>query len=196
MLSDPVLQWALTLAFSATAAYAAARLILDRKPLLTVAHAVHLAMSLAMIAMCWPWGMAIPALPQFLVFAGGTAWFVAMGALQAQRRVPRAALGGHSAWHQVAHAAMMLAMVWMFLAMPSGSDAGMNAHHHGRLDPGAALTGVAVTASLVISGVIFLVETVRCLRGPTTWRGHTGDVVSGTLMSLGMAAMCWAMITG
>ena len=195
MLSDPVLQWGLTLTFSATAAYAAPRLILGRKPLVTVGDGLHLAMSLVMIAMCWSWWAALPVPPQLVIFAAGTVWFVTVAALQSWRRITRASVGGHSAWHQVAHAVMMLAMVWMLLAMPSGAEPSTQTHH-GSLGLWPALTGVVITASLATAGVVFLVEFVRCLRGRTMWLGHTGDVASGTLMSLGMAAMCWPMITG
>lgn len=196
MLTDPVLQWALTLVFSATAVYAVLRLLRDGKPILIVGNALHLVMSLVMIAMCWPWWTIIPAFPQLLVFGAGTVWFVTIAVAQGRRRISRAAVGGHSAWHQVAHAVMMLAMVWMVLAMPSGTDSTTHAHHHSGLEPWAALTGVAITSALVTSGVIFLVELLRCVRGRTGWLGHTGDVASGTLMSFGMAAMCWPMITG
>ncbi|MGO2141196.1 MAG: DUF5134 domain-containing protein [Leucobacter sp.] len=196
MLSDPVLQWALTLIFSATAMNTTVRLFADRKLLLIVGNALHLAMSIVMVAMCWPWWSLLPAVPQTLFFSAGTVWFGAIAILQVRRRITRATAGRHSAWHQVAHAVMMLAMVWMILAMPSGLDATTHAHHHGGLEPWAALTGVAITAALAISGVIFLVELIRCLRGRTTWLGHTGDVASGMLMSFGMAAMCWPMITG
>lgn len=196
MLSDPVLQWALTLIFSATALYATVRLFADRKLLLIVGNVLHLVMSVVMVAMCWPWWSVLPAVPQTLFFSAGVVWFGAIAILQVRRRISRATVGGHSAWHQVAHAVMMLAMVWMILAMPSGTDATTHAHHHGGLEPWAATSGAAITAALVTSGVIFLVELISCLRGRTNWLGHTGDVASGTLMSFGMAAMCWPMITG
>ena len=111
MLSDPVLQWTLTLAFSATAAYATLQLFTDRKPLLIAGNALHLVMSLVMIAMCWPWWTVLPPLPQTLFFSAGTAWFGAIVLLQTRRHHP-GCRGGHGAWHQVAHAGMMLAMVW------------------------------------------------------------------------------------
>lgn len=135
-LSDPVLQWVLTLTFSATAAYSALRLVNDRKPLLVVGDSLHFVMSLAMIAMCWPWWAVIPTLPRLLAFIAGTMWFVLVTVLQAQRRITCSSLGGHSAWHRVAHAIMMLAMVWMILAMPSGTDSAAHAHHHGALTCG------------------------------------------------------------
>ncbi|WP_406250303.1 DUF5134 domain-containing protein [Microbacterium sp. M] len=196
MVSDPVLQWVLTLAFTATAAYALLRLIVDRQPLLTVGNALHLVMSAAMVAMCWPWWTVVPSIPQLIVFASGAAWFAALTVLQSSRRVSHAALGGHSAWHQVSHAIMMLAMTWMVIVTPSGSTPAEDTHHHGGLDLWASLSGVAITAALLTSGVIFLVEFVLSLRGHRTWLGHTGDVASGAAMSLGMAAMSLPMITG
>ncbi|MGD9515342.1 DUF5134 domain-containing protein [Mycolicibacterium sp.] len=197
MVSDPVLQWVLTVAFSATGLYAIVRVGVDRRPLLVVGDALHLLMSVGMVAMCWLWWSAIPATAQIVVFGLATVWFAVLLVLQLARRLPRAALGGHSPWHQAAHAIMMLAMVWMTLSMTTGETAGDHSHHHGRgLPMWAALSGVALTAALLAAGVIFLVELIVCLRGRTTWLGHTGDVAAGTAMSLGMAAMCWPMITG
>ena len=195
MLSDSLLQWALTLTFSSTAMYSTVRLLADRKLLLIVGNVLHLVMSLVMVAMCWPWWSLLPAVPQTLFFSAGAVWFVAIAILQVRRRTTRAGVGGHSAWHQVTHAVMMLSMVWMILAMPSGTNATTHAHHGG-LEPWAAASGVAITATLVTAGVIFLVELISCLRGRMNWLGHTGDAASGVFISFGMAAMCWPMITG
>jgi len=197
MVSDPALQWLLTIAFSATGLYAAVRVAVDRAPLLVVGHALHLAMSAGMVAMCWPWWAAIPAAPQLAVFGAAGAWFAGLIALQLARRVPRAAVGGHSPWHQAAHAIMMLGMVWMTASMGVGQEPGDHGHHHGgALALWASLSGVALTAALLVAGVLFLVELAVGLRGRRTWLGHTGDVAAGTVMSFGMAAMCWPMITG
>ena len=207
MVSDPVLQWVLTVAFSATGLSALVRIGIDRRPLVVVGHLLHLAMSAGMVAMCWPWWTTISAVPQLIVFGGAAAWFVVLLVLQLARRIPRAALGGHSPWHQAAHAIMMFAMVWMVVSMSAadaamagtGADMAMDggAHHHGGSLPlWASLSGVALTAALLVRGVVFLVELIVCLRGRTTWLGHTGDVTTGTVMGLGMAAMCWPMITG
>lgn len=196
MVSDPVLQWALTVAFSATGLYAIVRIGVDRKLLLVVGHVLHLAMSAGMVAMCWPWWSEIPAIPQIALFGGAGIWFAVLIVLQLARRVPRTTLGGHGPWHQAAHAIMMFAMVWMTVSMGSGEGSGDHTHHHGGLPMWASLSGVGLTATLLVAGVIFLVELILCLRGPTTWLGHTGDVAAGTVMSLGMAAMCWPMIVG
>lgn len=204
MVSDPVLQWVLTVAFSATGFYALVRIGVDRRPLVMGGHLLHLVMSAGMVAMCWPWWSAIPTVPQVILFAAAVVWFVVLLVLQLARRISRAALGGHGPWHQAAHAIMMLAMVWMVVGM-STAMAGMDAdmamdggmhHHGGSLPLWASLSGVLLTAALLAAGVIFLVELIACLRGRTTWLGHTGDVAAGTVMSLGMAAMCWPMLTG
>lgn len=196
MITDPVLQWALTLAFIATGVYAGIRVLVDRRAVMIVGNVLHLAMSLAMIAMSWPWWSALPTVPQLIVFAGGVAWFTLMLLLQLTGRVPTATLSGHSAWHQPAHAVMMLAMVWMILVMPSGNAAAGHAHHHGGLDLWASLSGVVVTAALLTSGAVFVVELLTSPRDRRSWLGHTGDVASGAVMSAGMAAMCWPMIVG
>lgn len=196
MVTDPVLQWALTLAFLATASYAGIRILVDRSPLLAVGNVLHLAMSLTMIAMCWPWWSVIPRGPQLVVFAGGLAWFLLILVLQLIGRVSRAAIGGHSAWHQAAHALMMLAMVWMIVVMPAGDSASGHSHHHGSLELWPALSGVALTAALLTSGAVFVVEFLVSSRERLRWIGHTGDVVSGAVMSIGMALMCWPMIAG
>jgi hypothetical protein len=197
MVSDPALQWVLSVVFGATGLYAVVRVFVDRAPLLRVGHLLHLLMSAGMVAMCWPWWTDIASAPQFVAFGGAAAWFLALLILQIGRRLPRAALGGHSPWHQAAHAIMMTAMVWMVASMSThGASTVDHAHHHGGLPLWASLSGVALTAALMVAGVIFLVELIVCLRGRTTWLGHTGDVAAGTVMSLGMAAMCWPMITG
>lgn len=197
MVSDPVLRWVLTVAFSATGLYSLVRITVDRAPLLIVAGLLHAMMSAGMVAMCWPWSTAVPEAPQLALFGAGAVWFVGVLALQLTRRVPRAALGDHGPWHQAAHAIMMLAMVWMSVAAGAGALAARDhAHHYSSLPVWATLVGVAITAALIVSGVVFLVELIVCLRGRRTWLGHTGDTAAGNVMSLGMAAMCWPMITG
>jgi hypothetical protein len=92
---------------------------------------------------------------------------------------------------------MMLAMVWMTVAMqPTAGAPTDHQTHHASLPISAALSGVMVTAALVVGGVLFTVELVECLRRRRSWGSHTGDAASGAVMSLGMAAMCWLMVTG
>ena len=207
MVADPVLQWALTIAFGATGLYAALRIAMTRAPLILIGQLLHLLMSAGMVAMCWPWWAALPAMPQTVVFGTATVWFAALFALQLARRVRRSAVDGHEAWHQAAHAIMMLAMVWMIVTMGLGGGAAGAAgavgttgeadaagHHHGELPLWAALSGVGLTAGLLVAGAIFAIELLRSLRGRPRWLGHAGDLAAGAVMSFGMAAMCWPMI--
>lgn len=196
MVSSPALQWLLTVAFSATMLFSALQLSRTRRPVPLVGDALHLVMSAGMIAMCWPWWGYVPAAPQLILFIFGTTWFLSLLFLQLAQRIQRVAVGGHRAWHQAAHAIMMLAMVWMIVAMPAGSDTADHAHHHDALPLWASLSGVAITASLLVFGIVFLVDVIGSIRNRATWLGHTGEAAAGAVMSLGMAAMCWPMITG
>ncbi|MPY54256.1 DUF5134 domain-containing protein [Streptomyces acidicola] len=75
---------------------------------------------LSVIAMVWPWGMEVPALPQIVVFAAGALWFVCSALWRADGgfRV-RTLLGS------LFRAVMMAAMVWMVAVMdPGGMTAG------------------------------------------------------------------------
>lgn len=204
MITDAAVQWVFTLGFAALAAYIVARFVRDRELLRRIEHALHLAMCVAMAAMVWPWWSTLPLTPMLVLFAVAGAWFALLAALVWRGRVPKQTLGGHGAWHQAAHAIMMLAMVWMVWAMstmpaaPVGSPAGMAhmGHAHGQLGLAAALSGVAATAALIVTGVVNISELATCARGRRTWLGHTGDVAAGTTMTFGMAAMCWPMIAG
>lgn len=196
MVADPALQWLLTVAFVATMLFSAFQITRTRRPVPLVGHALHLVMSIGMIAMCWPWWGAVPRVPQLIVFIFGTTWFLGVLLMQLAQRPPRVAVGVHSAWHQAAHATMMLAMLWMIVAMPAGSDPATHAHSHESLPLWAALSGVAITASLLVSGVTFLVDAIGSIHSRASWLGPSGEAAAGAVMSLGMAAMCWPMITG
>jgi hypothetical protein len=207
MIADPITQWAFTLVFAILALYSGYRVIADwKRPLQAVGHGLHVVMAADMAAMPWPWWVEISRPLQIVVFAVAAAWFLVLLVLQVRRVIPRRAIGGHGPWHGVGHGVMMLAMVWMVTVMSPlnasaisgrGDEAApASGHAHSSLSAWPALTGVATTAALVVAGVILLVELVECVRGQArTWRGHTGDVGSGTVMSIGMAAMCWLMLT-
>lgn len=205
MVTNPLAQWAFTIVFSATAMYAFCRMVVDRRhPVATVGNALHVVMSIDMVAMAWPVWSSIDALPQILVFSAGTGWYLIVAGLSARRALLPSTIGGHGAWHQIAHALMMLTMVWMTAAMQFGSsdpmDMGNQAasegmHMHSSLSTPVTLGGIALTGGLVVAGVVMVVELLGCLRNRTrSWLGHTGDLAAGAVMSLGMAAMCWLML--
>ncbi|WP_449276666.1 DUF5134 domain-containing protein [Leucobacter sp. GX24907] len=197
MFTDPVVQWGFTVLFSALTVYSVLRVFVDgSRSLQAIGHALHAVMAADMATMAWLWWAAIPSTPQLVFFVTAAVWYAIMLVLQASRRVSRRTLGGHGAWHQAVHVVMMLAMVWM-VAVMADADPSASGHDHSALPIGAALTGVAVTAGLIVAGAVFVVEFVDCVRGgKRTWAGHTGDVASGALMCLGMAAMCLPMLVG
>lgn len=206
MVTDPRAQWAFTVVFAAVAIYSLYRVFADRsRPTQAVGQGLHLLMAADMVAMSWDWWTVIPVSLQIAVFAAGTAWFLVLLVLQLRRVITRRMLGGHGPWHQVAHAVMMLAMVWMVAAMSpmvssstsgeSGTPMPASGHSHSGLTGSDAATGIAVTVALLVTAVVLVVEFVDCIRGPArTWRGHTGDVASGAVMSFGMAAMIALML--
>lgn len=180
-----MLPWVFTALFSALAIFSLLRVVTDfSRPLLAVGHVFHVAMSADMVAMSWPWWEAVPWRAELIVFVAATGWYVLLTALAAART--RIDLGPHPWWHQLMHAVMMAAMVWMVAAMPPGG------HHHA-LSPLAVGTGTVLTAALVAFAVPTAVQSYRSMR-----RGQgcgTGiDEIAATAMNLGMAGMCALML--
>ncbi|MFC4627451.1 DUF5134 domain-containing protein [Promicromonospora alba] len=199
MIDDPALQWALTALFLVTATYSGCLLLLERRPLAAVGHLLHIGMSLGMVLMCWPWWSQLPVLPQLIVFGGAAGWFALVYLAQVSRRIPRRAAGDHGPVHQALHAMMMLAMVWMVAAMTSapGSPVATSGYAHTAMSVPVVLAGVVMVTALVVAGVLFLLDCAEAAR--TCWhvhRSHTLESASGSLMSLGMVAMCWPMLVG
>lgn len=127
MVVEPVARWALSAVFAVTVACylygltqpdqrgPGLRLITD--------DALHVLMGVAMIAMLWSWGSAIPVMAYVLVFTAAALWFVARALFipstaGAAIGDPPVAPGHHGfvgmAWY---HAAMMASMVWMAVGM-------------------------------------------------------------------------------
>jgi len=94
-----------------------------------VGQFLHLAMAVAMVAMAWPWGAAVPTAGPTAFFLLATVWFVVVAFAQSGHR-------GINAYH----ASMMLAMAWMYAVMSGGllpapaeggAGGGAPAGHHG-----------------------------------------------------------------
>ncbi len=185
MVEGLFLQWAFTLVFSALAAHSLLRIVTDRSsPVALVGHAFHLAMSLDMVAMAWPWWEMVPWRAQIVVFSAATLWYAAL-ALFGSRRVSLGT-GPHPRWHQLMHAVMMGAMVWMVAAMPPGG------HHH-ELSSASFAVGAILVAALVLFGIATAWQVFASLRRRQA-RNILIDEVAATAMNIGMAGMCALML--
>ncbi|MGB7360655.1 MAG: DUF5134 domain-containing protein [Mycobacterium sp.] len=129
MIEDLLPRWIVTTLFVLSAAECVYAITTARRVWAHVAsQSLHVVMALAMVVMAWPWGMALPTTGPMLLFAAAALWFVALTLAHQGHR-------GINAYH----AAMMLAMVWMYAVMsgsllpaPSGgaSQAGGLGGHH------------------------------------------------------------------
>ncbi|OPX13044.1 DUF5134 domain-containing protein [Mycobacterium sp. AT1] len=110
MIPDLLLRWIVTALFLLSAAECGYAIATGRRVWThIVSQVLHLVMALAMVVMAWPWGMTLPTTGPMLFFAVAAVWFFAFTLARSGHR-------GINAYH----AAMMLAMVWMYAVM-SGS---------------------------------------------------------------------------
>lgn len=185
MIGDPFWQWTLTVAFSGTSIGSAIQLVSARRVADAIGELLHVIMGVIMVAMCWPWWGALPAVPQLLVFLAGTAWYAAL----TLRMLLRPLRAPQPLWHLSAHLAMMLGMVWMIVVMLPSDEAPTHSHHGGTLGTWEALSGVALTAVLTVAAATSSVDSA--LSGGIRFGvRHIGTAV----MSAGMALMCWMML--
>jgi len=89
----------------------------------SVGAGLHVLMSVAVIAMFWPWGERFPAIAQVTVFTAAAAWFAGQALFGGDALRARCAN-----WY---HAATMAAVAWIAVAMSA---------------PATAVTAVAATA--------------------------------------------------
>lgn len=109
MIADLTLRWVVTVLFALSAAEYTYACVRSRGRLsIAVSEVLHLAMAVAMLVMAWPRGAQLPTVAPMLFFLAAAVWFVA--------RLVRAA-ATHSRLLDGYHAAMMLAMGWMYAAM-------------------------------------------------------------------------------
>lgn len=129
MISDLLLRWIVTALFVVSAAECGFALAVGRRPWThAVGYLLHFVMAVAMAVMAWPRGAELPTTGPMWFFLAASLWFVVMGLVEAGHR-------GAYAYH----AAMMLAMSWMYAAMGgillpvpadgAGSGGGHAGHH-------------------------------------------------------------------
>lgn len=206
-MGTPLTATVATIVFSTLGVWFAGRVVTGRDVPDRVSNLLHLLMSGAMIAMPWPW--AVPALPQVVVFSAGAFWYAGAALF---RPTSDAALSlGHGAHGRsvglLYHAGMMLAMVWMAVAMiPATASAdmgGMAGMTHSGTGAGAAMTGYAPWA-LAVS-----IALGACFAGATVWlaallvreaagagrRLEVADLAASTLMAAGMSYVFLVLVT-
>jgi hypothetical protein len=135
MIQDLFLRWIVTALFVLSAAecvfaIATGRLTWTR----IVSRLLHFIMSIAMVAMAWPWGAALPTTGPMVFFLLAAIWFVAVGLTGVGHRI----LNGY-------HALMMLAMAWMYAVMNGNLLPGQGGTAHGAHDmtsPHARMPGM------------------------------------------------------
>ncbi|WP_029109831.1 DUF5134 domain-containing protein [Mycobacterium sp. URHD0025] len=109
MIADVALRWVVTVLFALSAAECVYALVGSRgRPSAAVGQLLHLVMAIAMMVMAWPRGAELPTLGPMFFFLAAAIWFLA-GLLRSRTTHGRM-LDGY-------HAAMMLAMGWMYAVM-------------------------------------------------------------------------------
>ncbi|OLO99543.1 hypothetical protein BVU76_25185 [Mycolicibacterium porcinum] len=109
MIADLALRWVVTVLFALSAAECTYALVTTRGgPTVAVSQVLHLTMAVAMVVMAWPRGAQLPTVAPMFFFLAAAIWF-AVGVLRAAATRSRLVDGYH--------AAMMLAMAWMYAAM-------------------------------------------------------------------------------
>lgn len=136
MITEPGLQWSITVLFAITGLYGLFRIAIARSGVDRVSNILHVLMSVSMLSMPWSWGMVVPMPWQMAVFGLAALWYLALAVLN-----PTAEAGPGDGHHSSRgllfyHAFMMAAMVWMAFAM----DRAMSAMHGGAEMAGMDMT--------------------------------------------------------
>ena len=152
MIDDLFLRWIVTALFVLSAAECSYAIATGQRVWThIVSQGLHLVMALAMVTMSWPWGMALPTTGPMLVFAMATLWFVALTLGHTGHR-------GINAYH----AAMMLAMVWMYAVasgslIPAPADGAARAGGGGTHHPMPGMPGMEMPGATESAGNIPLI---------------------------------------
>lgn len=145
MIADLLLRWVVTALFVLSAAEGVFAVATGTRIWThVVGQLLHVAMAVAMVAMAWPAGAALPTTPPMVFFLLAALWFVVLTFAQSGHRLVN-----------LYHGAMMLAMAWMYAVMSGGlmaqPAAGVDAApavggHHGM--PGMNMLDADPTATL------------------------------------------------
>lgn len=149
MIAASGLRWILSLMFAVPVLYGVWRMVLPATELAERAdHLWHAAMGVLMIAMVWPWGMDLAALPQVVLFSAGGLWFLAAAPFRTRgRRWSQAVLAA------LPHGLMMGAMAWMVAAMASSATMSGRTEAAGGHDmAGMDMSGGSGLAAMSLTG--------------------------------------------
>ncbi|CRZ13411.1 DUF5134 domain-containing protein [Mycolicibacterium neworleansense] len=212
MIADLALRWAVTVLFAFSALECTFALMGSRgRPGTAVSQLLHLAMAIAMMVMAWPRGAELPTLGPMYFFLGAAAWFLA-GLLRSGTTQGRVADGYH--------AAMMLAMAWMYAVMngnvlghqaetaAAGSHGAHAMHMTGHHGGGAAMAMEQVsvqppwipainwllTIGFVIAATLWLYRYFAARHGAETPPFSHFGTLCRAMMAAGMAIMFGVML--
>jgi hypothetical protein len=193
---------ALTALFAVTGLYSLARIVVPRIELADRAsYALHAAMSAAMIAMAWPWGLAVPPVVHVLVFSAAALYYLQL--LVFRPATPAGPGDVHHGGRLLLgyHVGMMTSMVWMgaLMSLLGHGPEGGHAHHGAVAAPASADAAAAVAApggwpvALNLGWAVFFAVAavglvVRLVRTRDRSRLDAGDSVVSLVMAAGMAA--------
>ncbi|AFM16669.1 hypothetical protein Mycch_1883 [Mycolicibacterium chubuense NBB4] len=211
MIADLLLRWIVTALFVISAVECGFAIAIGRRPWAhTVGRLLHLVMAIAMAVMAWPRGAELPTAGPMWFFLAATLWFVGMALVESGHR-------GADAYH----AAMMLAMSWMYLAMSgsllpvpadghSGGGGGHAGHHTSAMPgmPGMAERTVQTpdppfigalnwfcTVGFVVAALWWLYRYFRVRSSdPSTVAHRHFGIACQAMMAAGMAIMFGVML--
>ncbi len=218
MVANPLLQWMFTVAFSGLSLFYLYKLVTATRALELVSHLLHLVMSVAMLAMAWPWWNVVPPIWQLSFFLACTLWYLLLTSLILLKNLNAQLVGGHGVFHQIAHLVMMASMSWMIFSMldagsghiaasqtgasaevgagtgvVTGTGAGTEAidhvHLHNLTEP-VLLVGICLTGLLLVAAVWFILQVVEdSQKQNAKHRNHIEEMIASAVMSAGMALM-------
>lgn len=216
IVGNPVAIGTVLALFTMTSIGCAVRAVTSAEPHHRVNSVLHLIAGLVMIAMLWTWFLRLPAVYSIAFFAAAACWYAVL--LLRDTASPRtdARTGHHESRGALAyHAAMMLAMAWMVVAMTpldpastmesdamgheghrvgmAGTDAGGMSTHHGM----HAMTGSeawalpltwALGVGLALAAGWFGLRLAHQVGRTTHWHPHSVGVAIDTAVDAAMAA--------
>ena len=197
MITNALMQWALSAAFVLITSYSLLGIVRSASVRDRIGYLSHALMGVAMFTMIWPWGMSLVIVPQIVVFSLATLFFLYLA--WGDRRHPKSG-GAHRGHHDgagklVYHATMMAGMVGMGFAMLGYGTAMSGAmDRSGRAAPlWVSVMGLLFAVGFAIAAWFFIGSTLAAATAPAArtspGRLRLADGVWNFLMAAGMLAL-------